>query len=292
MPRSMTGFGVGRAALGPEELVVELKSVNHKFCEVKARLPRELGSLELSVTKQVKDRLARGFVELTVKRTGASASGNAPTVDEALAKSYRVALSALAKAAGVPDEVSLTQLASLPGVLRLDEAGLDLEAAGKALEQAVERALQGLVAMRETEGKTLAVDLGQRLAAIAALVGEIRELVPVAVQEYQHRLQLRVQELSNGVSLDPARLSQEVVVFAERTDVAEELTRLGSHLAQFKSLLGSKEPSGRKLDFLVQEMNREVNTTGSKSQHAEISARIVALKAELERIREQVQNIE
>jgi len=288
----MTGFGVARAVCGAEELQVELRSVNHKFCEVKPRLPRELSALEAAAVKQVKDRLARGFVDLTVKRVSATASGNAPVVDEALVRSYRRALSQVAKAAGVPDEVSLSQLASLPGVMRLEEAGLELEPATQALTQGIAQALDALVAMREVEGKALAADLTARLGHIARVVEEIRALGPAVVDEYRTRLSSRIQELTSGVALEPARLVQEVALFAERTDVAEELTRLGSHLAQFKTLLASAEPSGRKLDFLVQEMNREINTTGSKSQHAGLSARVVDLKAELERIREQVQNIE
>ena len=169
---------------------------------------------------------------------------------------------------------------------------MNLDDATKAVDQAVGQAIHALTAMREVEGRSLAADLKARLAFVATTVAEIGKLAPRSVDEHRQRLQERVAELTQGIAVDPARLAQEIAFFAERTDIAEELTRLSSHLAQFETLLAAREPTGRKMDFLVQEMHREVNTTGSKSQHPEISTRVVALKAELERVREQVQNVE
>lgn len=292
MLRSMTGFGSGQATRGAESLSVELKSVNHKFCEVKVRLPRELGALEPAVQKQVKDRLSRGAVEVTVKRAARTGTGLVPQVDVGLAREYRRAWAELATALGVPDEVKLRDLALLPNVIRVEEAQIHLEDATAATEAALAAALEGISAMRAKEGESLAADLAARLALVFTLVTELVGLAPKAVEEYRARLAARIAELAKGVTVDPQRLTQEVAIFAERTDVAEEMTRLHSHLAQFNTLLSSKEPVGRKMDFLVQEMHREVNTTGAKSQHPEISTRVVALKAELERIREQVQNVE
>lgn len=292
MTHSMTGFGAGRAAEGGEDIAVELKSVNHKFCEVKVRLPRELAALEAIAVKKVKNRLARGAIDLTVKRASRSASGTVPVVDAALAKEYRRAIREIAAAAGVPDEVSATQLSMQPGVMRMEEPATDVEAASRALDVALDHALESLMQMRSTEGKAVAIDLLSRLDDIAARLSRLKTLAPQSVVAWREQLSARVAELAKGVAVDPQRLAQEVVMFAERTDVAEELTRLGAHIDQFKALLASAEPSGRKLDFLVQEMHREVNTTGSKSQHSEISNEIVAMKAELERIREQVQNVE
>jgi uncharacterized protein (TIGR00255 family) len=177
-------------------------------------------------------------------------------------------------------------------VVRLEEAQVNLEDAGKALELALAGALDALIAMRTREGASLFTDLSGRLDLVVSTVHEVRALAPTAVDDYRARLQERIAELARGVPVDPQRLAQEVAFFAERTDVAEEMTRLASHLEQFRALLAATEPSGRKMDFLVQELHREVNTTGSKSQHAGISARVMALKAELERIREQVQNVE
>lgn len=292
MLRSMTGFGAGQATKSGESIAVELKSVNHKFCEVKVRLPRELGTLEPAVQKLVKDRVGRGAVEVSVRRATRSGTGLVPQADIGLAREYRRAWSELAQALGVPDEVRLRDLALLPNVIRVEEPQVHLEQATAALEDALATALDGLAAMRAKEGESLKADLAARLALVSSVVTELVSLAPKAVEEYRARLADRIAELARGATVDPQRLAQEVAFFAERTDVAEEMTRLHSHLAQFEALLAAKEPVGRKMDFLVQEMHREVNTTGSKSQHPEISTRVVVLKAELERIREQVQNVE
>jgi uncharacterized protein (TIGR00255 family) len=292
MLKSMTGFGAGRARVGDEEFSVELRSLNHKFCEVKARLPRELSTLEPVLVKQVKDRLARGAVELFVKRQTATASGTVPVIDVALAKEYARAFRELAQALGAPAEVSWAQVATQPGVMKLEEKGVDVESATQAVHEALEQALKALEQMRQTEGESIYADLDARLKLIEGWSREVFALAPRAVEEYRQRLSERVAELARGVAVDPQRLAQEVAMFAERTDIAEESTRLASHLEQFRALMASSEPAGRRMDFLVQEMHREVNTTGSKSQHAEISARVVSMKAEVERIREQVQNVE
>ncbi|HEX8434942.1 YicC/YloC family endoribonuclease [Archangium sp.] len=292
MLKSMTGFGAGRARVGDEEFSVELRSLNHKFCEVKARLPRELAALESAVVKQVKDRLARGSVEVFIKRQTATAAGTVPVVDAALAREYARAFREVAEALGVHAEVSWSQVASQPGVMRLEERGTDVESATKAAQAALDQALTALEQMRRVEGEALQADLESRLGLIERWSREVAELAPRSVDEYRQRLAERVAELARGISVDEQRLAQEVAVFAERTDIAEEMTRLASHLEQFRQLMASNEPAGRRMDFLVQELHREVNTTGSKSQHAEISARVVSMKAEVERIREQVQNVE
>ncbi|QSQ24980.1 YicC family protein [Pyxidicoccus parkwayensis] len=292
MLKSMTGFGAGRARVGDEEVSVELRSLNHKFCEVKARLPRELSALEPTVTKQVKDRLARGSVELLVKRQAPTASGTVPTVDMGLAREYVRTFRELAKELGLPGDVAWSQVANQPGVVRLEEKGVNVESATQALQAALDQALTALEKMRLVEGEAIYTDLDSRLKLLEGWSREVAQLAPRAVQEYQQRLTDRIAELARGVAVDPQRLAQEVALFAERTDIAEEVTRLASHLEQFRALMASSEPAGRRMDFLVQEMHREVNTTGSKSQHAEISARVVSMKAEVERIREQVQNVE
>jgi uncharacterized protein (TIGR00255 family) len=287
----MTGFGAGHAGAAAEALDVEVRSVNHKFCEVKVRLPRELAALEPDAMKLVKERLARGGVDVSVRRAG-SAGGLAPRVDLALAEAYARVFEELRARLGLPGGPSLADVAAAEGVIRLDEPALDLEAARAALRGALAAALDALVAMRAREGAALARDLAGRLDGVEALVARAAALVPQTVEHHRARLAERVQELSRGLPLDPARLAQEVALFADRTDVTEEVTRLGSHLSQARALLGGGEPAGRKLDFLVQEMHREVNTIGSKSQSAEIAAIVVTAKAEVERMREQVQNVE
>jgi uncharacterized protein (TIGR00255 family) len=291
MIRSMTGFGSCRAAVGGEELDVEARSVNHKFCEVKARLPRELSALETDVVRMVKERLARGGVEVSVRRGGAAASF-APRVDVALAESYARAFAEIQARLSLPGHVALADVISADGVVRLEERQVDLDSAREALRRALGPALDALLAMRAREGEALSRDLAGRLDVVDGAVARIDELVPRSVEHHRARLSERVAELSRGVPVDPARLAQEVALFADRTDVTEEVTRLRSHVAQARTLLGVAEPAGRKLDFLVQEMHREANTMGSKSQSAEIAALVVTLKAEIERMREQVQNVE
>ncbi|ATB32547.1 YicC/YloC family endoribonuclease [Melittangium boletus] len=292
MLKSMTGFGSGRARVGDEEFSVEVRSLNHKFCEVKARLPRELAGLEAALLKQVKERLARGSVEVFIKRQTATAAGTVPVVDVGLAREYARAMREVGEALGVMAEVSWAQVASQPGVMRLEERGMDVESASRAVPAALEQALGALEQMRQVEGEAIRADLDARLGLIEKWSREVAQLAPRSVDEYRQRLAERVAELAQGISVDEQRLAQEVAVFAERTDIAEEMTRLASHLEQFRQLMTGGEPAGRRMDFLVQEMHREVNTTGSKSQHAEISARVVSMKAEVERIREQVQNVE
>ena len=278
--------------MGDEEFSVEVRSLNHKFCEVKARLPRELSALESVLVKQVKDRLARGAVDVFIKRQTATAAGTVPVVDVSLAREYARALREVGEALGEMAEVSWSMVASQPGVVRLEERGMNVESALQAVPAALEQALGALEQMRQVEGEAIRADLETRLGLIERWSREVAELAPRSVEEYRQRLADRVKELARGIALDEQRLAQEVALFAERSDIAEEMTRLASHLEQFRQLMAAGEPSGRRMDFLVQEMHREVNTTGSKSQHAEISTRVVSMKAEVERIREQVQNVE
>ena len=291
MIRSMTGFGAGRGGTAGETMEAEVRSVNHKFCEVKARLPRELGSLETDLVRQVKDRLARGGVDFTLRRTTARGALS-PRVDAELAAEYARAFEEVRARLGLSGQVSLGEVLAADGVVTLEERAIDLESARAAGTAALAAALDALVAMREREGAALARDLEMRLAVVEGIAARLAELSPTSVETYRARLHERVTELSRGLAPDPARLATEVALFADRTDVTEELTRLASHVAQMRGLLASGEPAGRKMDFLVQEMHREANTVGSKSQSAEAAAAVVSLKAEIERMREQVQNVE
>ena len=292
MIRSMTGFGAGRGEAAGEALTVELRSVNGKFCEVKPRLPRELSSLETELVKTVKARLHRGVVDVFVRRETASARGLSPQVDLVLAAAYAKALRALKSELGLAGEPSIQDLAQMQGVISLGESAADPAAMGTALQAALLQALEALEEMRQREGEALGRDLLARLLTIEKGVQAIAQLAPTQVEAARVRLDARIVELTRGIPLDPARLAQEVALIADRTDVAEELTRLASHLEQARGLVTADVPAGRKLEFLVQEVNREINTIGSKSQHAAIAAQVVDLKAELERVREQIQNVE
>lgn len=288
----MTGFGAGRAREGDEEVAVEIRSVNSKYCDVKVRLPRELGFLETELSRQVRDRLARGGIEVFVRRTLPGRSTLVPRVDAALAGEYVKAYRELAQKAGAEGRVELAHLIEAEGVVVVEERAPDEASARKALTASAAMALDALVAMREREGRALAGDLGRRIAAIRTVADRLAVLAPRAVEAYRQRLQERIAQMLAEQPVDPGRLAQEVAIFADRSDVAEEVTRLKSHLDQFEKLMASGEPSGRRMDFLVQEMHREANTSGAKSQSAEISAVVVELKAEIERVREQVQNVE
>lgn len=292
MLRSMTGFGAATARAGGEEVTVEVRAVNGKFCEVKARLPREFAALEPAVVRRVKERLSRGGIEVSLRRGGGEGGPRWPRVDEALAARYLERFRELQARLALPGQLDVALVLAAEGVVGLEERPPDLDAARDAVTEALDRALDGLVEMREREGATLRRDLEERLGVLAGFVDRLAAAAPASVVAYRDRLVRRVQELAGDVSVDPGRLAQEVAIFADRSDVTEELTRLRSHLEGLRALLDATEPVGRRLDFLVQEANREVNTSGAKSQWVEAAALVVEMKAELERIREQVQNVE
>ena len=293
MIRSMTGFGAGRAEQGGEALGVEVRAVNGKFCDVKPRLPRELAALETEVTRIVKSRVQRGVVDVAVRReSGAAGRGTEPRIDLPLAAAYTKVLRDMKASLGLSGEPGVNEIAALDGVLSLGESPPDLAAATVALQSALGAALDALEVMRLKEGAALSADVSARIDSAEKSIAAIQQLSPASVEAFRDRLTARVAELSRGLPLEPARLSQEVALFADRVDVAEELTRLGSHLVQLRALLATDAPAGRRLEFLLQEVNREVNTIGSKAQHAGIAGHVVEIKAELERLREQVQNVE
>jgi uncharacterized protein (TIGR00255 family) len=292
MLRSMTGFGAGTAE-GPGFTVrVEARSVNHRFLQTKVRLPAELSALEPEVEAQLKARLARGAVSLTatIDLDGGAAAG---TLDRTLARGYRDAWVELGRELGLSDAPTLAQLTALPGVVRSGPGAPDPDLSAPPLRAAVALALDGLAAMREREGQALAADLEQHARALGELCARLASRSPEAVARQQAALRARLAAL-----LGPERpvedkdLARELALLADRSDVAEELARLQSHREQLLGLLHSSEPVGRQLDFLVQECQREVNTVGSKGNDAEIARLVIECKTLVERLREQVQNVE
>jgi len=288
---SMTGFGAAKALVGSEELLIELRSVNHKYCDIRVRLPKELAACEASLVRFLKSRLSRGAIEVSVRRSTESTGLAVPRLDGALLQSYQKLFEEVQKTLGASCTMSAKEWVLLPGVLKLEETQLNVEAATAALHGALEEAFGQLLAMRKAEGELIFADLSQRLCLICTHAQKLKTLTAVATEDFRSRLETRLAELTSS-AIEPQRLAQEVVIFAERTDVAEELTRLWAHCTQVEKLLHAQEPAGRRLDFLLQEMGREVNTIGAKSQHAEISLLVIEMKAELERIREQIQNVE
>ncbi len=294
----MTGFGRGEAAVPGGRLVVEARSVNHRFCDVALRLPPRYAPLEGRLRKLVAERIARGRVDLTLALQPDERALKAPAVDWALAEGLRDRLAELKARLGLPGEVDVALLAAQRGILGAEEPAP--EPTWEPVAEAVEQALSAVTAMRAEEGRAIQADFEARLARMAALVDTVAARAPLVPQEYRERLAARVQALLGDgsgvpgvpVQLDPGRLEQEVAFLAERADVTEELTRLRSHFAQLETMLAADEPVGRKLEFLLQEVHREVNTIGSKSVDLAITRAVLDLKAELEKLREQVANIE
>ncbi|WP_313885420.1 YicC/YloC family endoribonuclease [Desulfallas sp. Bu1-1] len=290
--KSMTGFGSGETCTDQLKINIEIKSVNHRYCEIVLRVPRSMNVLEDRIRRFIQKKIARGRVDVYIKTEFCGINRVVVNVDEELAFSYLQAVAQLKKRLQLAGEVTIAELLHLNGVFNLEEPEQDAEQWWPALENALEQALDGLMAMRIQEGRQLAEDIKRRAGQISVFVEEIEQRSPVVVDEYRERLRQRVRELIDAGTMDPARLDAEVVLFAERSNIAEEIVRLKSHLNQLAGCLESDVPVGRKLDFLLQEMNREINTIASKSSDLLINRTVVEVKSELEKIREQVQNIE
>jgi len=290
--KSMTGYGRGECSRNGMKFTVELNSVNRKQNDISINLPHELVELEPRIRDGINARISRGRLNVVVAYHLGSKTAQHIEIDHALAKAYVRAAHQLAKEMKIAEGLTVDALFKTPGVVKITESMINLEAVWPSVEQALQKALDALVKMREKEGRFLRDDLLKRLKSFSEKVEKIRGHAPEVVKRYQQQLQERIKAAGVELPVDDERLLKEVVFFADRSDITEELTRLDSHLQQFHSNLDSKEPVGRTLDFLVQEMGREVNTIGSKANDATISQTVVQCKAELEKIREQVQNIE
>lgn len=291
MTRSMTGYGKAEAATSNGRCSVEIRSVNHRYGEVFVKLPRTFMQFENDIRKCVAEQVKRGKIEVFVQQENTS-SAVQPMLNIQLAKSYHRALTSMKEALGLADPVTLALLAAQKDVLVPVEGEIEEEAIREELVAATREAVQKLNAMRLREGAVLAADVQDRLQNLTVLISRIAELAPQAVHSSSTRLRDRLSQLTGEYGLDQARLAQEIAILADRCDVTEELVRFNSHVQQFLETMKLDEPVGRKLDFLLQELNREVNTIGSKANEAEITTTVIELKAEIEKIREQVQNIE
>jgi uncharacterized protein (TIGR00255 family) len=294
MMKSMTGYGRGECTAKGARITVELNSVNRKQAEVSLSVPSELESIEPDLRDLILASVSRGRVSgrVVLQYTGASRA-SAVAVNETQAKAYRRELSKLAKSLEIPDNLSLDSLLRLPGVLESAQPTLDAKAFRAPIKSALGQALEGLLSMREKEGGNLGRDLAKRLAKLRRIVKRVAKLAPDVLKHHRERLVERLKKANVDVpDMDDDRLLREIVYYTDRTDITEELTRLGSHFVQLEECLSDVVPVGRKLDFLAQEMFREINTIGSKANDANISSEVVTLKTELEKIREQVQNVE
>jgi uncharacterized protein (TIGR00255 family) len=291
--RSMTGYGRGEVAKDGFKFTVELNSINRKQSDISINLPKELVELEPRIRDEINAHLSRGRINVVLAFHRSSAKAEEQVeLDTALAKAYHRAIQKLQKEMKLNGSLTLDTILRAPGVMKIAESALDAESVWSNVETALRKAISGLVKMREKEGKFLANDLTERLSLLEAGLALIRKSAPEIVTRYREQLRARIKDAGLDVPMDDERLVKEVVFFADRCDISEEITRLGSHFSQFHDCLKSNEPVGRTLDFLAQEMGREINTIGSKANAAEISQQVVKMKAELEKIREQIQNIE
>ena len=290
----MTGYGRGDCSQDGFKIAVELSSVNRKQTEISVNLPREMEMLEAQIRDMIHRRIARGRVTARVSlHAGAGKASARMHLNVPLAKAYARELTRLAKQLKLPGPVTLDQLARAPGVLQTDEELAVEEDFWPAVEKALKQALTRLVQMREREGAHLAADLAKRVAVMRKAAAEVAKQAPTVAERYREQLIERIKSAGlEAPGVEDERLLKEVVLFADRADISEELARLQSHFEQFEDGRRSQEPVGRMLDFLAQEMNREINTVGSKANDSLISREVVTLKAELEKFREQAQNIE
>jgi len=294
MIRSMTGYGRAEALLDGRKWTVEIKSLNHRYTEVFVRMPAALLALEGEVKRKVGERLTRGRIEVVIRIESEAAQDGEMRFDLnlPLLRHYHSLLLQLKETLNLKDDISLGMLAGLKDAFIAKEAEVDLDGAWKGMEAVLEEALSALTEMRKKEGEIILRDMVMRLDLIKRCLDVIEGRAPKVVEEYHRKLTERVKELTGGIEIDAARLSQEVAIMADRMDITEEVVRFRSHLNQLDEMLAGDEAAGRKIDFLLQEVNREVNTMGSKGNDAEISCRVVEIKSELSRMREQVQNIE
>jgi uncharacterized protein (TIGR00255 family) len=288
----MTGFGHGEYSRDGQTVAIEISSYNRKQMDLRVRLQRELSMLEKDVRERIAGRLSRGAVTVTAKLTAAAGEVSGVRADLGLARQFYDEARRLQETLGIKDELTMSDILNLPGLFVIGAPELTPDVLREMAMPAVDAALAELLDMKGAEGWTLAKDIRGRHAALCRLLAEIEDVAPQIASRLRERLVERVNELLDAIDTDDERLMKEVVFYVDRSDIAEEITRLKSHLDQMTGLFEQADPVGRKLDFLIQEMGREINTIGSKAADIDISTRVVDFKSELDRIREQVQNIE
>lgn len=292
MIKSMTGFGRCLETVNGRDILVEIKSVNHRYYEFSARVPRAYGFLEEKMKSFLQGRISRGKVDVGITVYNLNGEDEIIEVNKEVAKEYITALRGANEELGLTDDLTLSRIMRLPDIFNVRKAQEDEETVWNDVKQVAEKALDNFIAMREKEGVKMKEDILSRLDYITELVGKVEERSPVVTENYRKRLFDKLTEILEDKKIDEQRIITEAAIFSEKTAVDEETVRLRSHIAQCRELLNSDEAVGRKLDFLIQEFNRESNTIGSKGQDIDITKIVVELKSEIEKIREQIQNIE
>ena len=289
--KSMTGFGRASLESNGKNYIIEIKTVNNKYSDITVKSPKRLSFMEDKIRKQIANRITRGKVEVSVSFFDFSNKSKNVVLNKEIAKEYIKQLREIADENNLSENISVVEIAKLPDILNSIDSDNDEEIASEAL-QCLNMALDSLIEMRKTEGENIKQDLLVRIERVQNLVDKIAENSKGIVEEYVSKLEQRVKEILKTDVVDENRIAQEAVIYADKTSIEEELTRLNSHIVQFKELVNSDGPVGKKLDFMIQEMNRETNTIGSKAGSGEITKAVIDLKVELEDIREQIQNIE
>lgn len=292
MIKSMTGFGRAEEIIGGRDILVEIRSVNHRYYEFSARVPRAYGCLEEKLKTFINGKISRGKVEVSVSVVNVEGKDALIEVNSSIASGYVNALRTANKELGLTDDLTLSQLIHLPDIFNVRKTADDEEVIWNDVRTVAEKAVERFVLMREAEGAKMREDILERLSVISSLVAQVETLSPLSAEKYRSKLYARLCEVLADKNIDEQRLITEAALFADKTAVAEETVRLKSHINQLTDMLELDEPIGRKLDFLIQEFNREANTIGSKAQDIAVTKIVVELKSEIEKIREQIQNIE
>lgn len=292
MIKSMTGFGAGDAETADFKVHIEVKAVNQRFLETNYHMPYSMNMFENQLTKKIKEYASRGKLDINIRFQDLRDKAVTVKVDKGLVAAYGQALQEISSQLELSAPVTAAQIASYPDVLKLNEENDDLEAAQPVLMQAMEQALESFVDMREAEGQNIQRDLLARIDTLENFVGELEKLAPEIVAAYRQRLENLLREYLAKEDIEESRIIQEVALFTDKVNYTEETVRLRSHFDQFRQIITAGEPVGRKLDFLIQEMNREINTVASKANSAGAAQFVVDVKSEIEKIREQIQNIE
>ncbi len=291
MIKSMTGYGKSNMSKNLREYQVEIKSVNHRYLDISIKMPRSLSYLEEEIKKAVSAKLTRGKVDVFITFNNNSLEGRDIKINTEIARMYIKELRGLAESEGIVADIPVTEISKLPDVLTIQN-NQDDETIKNELLEVTNKAIENLVEMRKVEGEKIAQDLLLRIQDIEGKVKKISSLSTGLIEDYVVKLNTRIKELLQDQEIDEARLAQEVVIYADKCSIEEEITRLNSHIYQFRELLKGNEAVGKKLDFMIQEMNRETNTIGSKANNLEITNEVINMKTQLENIREQVQNVE
>ena len=293
MIKSMTGYGRGEYSNSGYNMKIEIKTVNHRYNDISVRMPRHMCYLEESIKKMIKENISRGKVDVYVNLEYVGGAPIDIKVDMELARSYRDSLERINSELELPGEIRINNVLSLSDIIKTEKKEIDEELLWEVVRVSLEEALEDLMGMKYREGQELQDDMIANLDQVDIILEEIELRSPEVVREYRDKLRIRIDELLDGsIEIDDDKLSHEVAYFADKSNINEEVIRLKSHIGQFREILKEEETVGRKLDFLMQEMNREINTIGSKANDVHISSRVVAVKAEIEKIREQVQNLE